>query len=57
MNDAILATKVEQLQKSIERLEDQTLTKWDIVTIVFMVIAAVGGLAGVVFTVANFVLK
>jgi hypothetical protein len=57
INDAILATKVEQLQKSIEQLEDRILTKWDVATIVFMVIAAVGGLAGVVFTVANFVLK
>jgi hypothetical protein len=57
INDAILATKVEQLQTLLEQLEDRILTKWDVATIVFMVIAAVGGLAGVIFAVANFVLK
>jgi hypothetical protein len=33
------------------------MTKWDVATIVFAVIAAIGGVAGVIFTVANFVLK
>jgi hypothetical protein len=57
INDAILATKVEQLQKSIEQIESIILTKWDVATIVFAVFAAIGGVAGVIFAVANFVLK
>jgi hypothetical protein len=57
INDAILATKVEQLQKALEQLEPRLLTKWDVATIVFAVLAAIGGLAGVIFAVANFVLK
>jgi hypothetical protein len=57
INDAILATKIEQLEKSIENLESRLLTKWDVATIVFAVFAAIGGIAGVIFTVANFVLK
>jgi hypothetical protein len=57
VNDAILATKVEQLEKSIENLEARLLTKWDVATIVFAVMAAIGGVAGVIFAVANFVLK
>ncbi len=57
MNDAILATKVEQLQKSIEQLDSRILTKWDVATIVFAVMAAIGVVAGVIFAVANFVLK
>jgi hypothetical protein len=57
INDAILGTKVEQLQKSLEQLESRMLTKWDVATIVFTVITAIGGLAVLVFVVANFVLK
>ncbi len=57
VNDAILATKVEQLQKSIEQLDSRILTKWDVATIVFAVMAAIGVVAGVIFAVANFVLK
>jgi hypothetical protein len=57
VNDAILATKIEQLEKSIENLESKLLTKWDVATIVFAVFAAIGGVAGVIFAVANFVLK
>jgi hypothetical protein len=57
INDAILATRVEQLQKSLEQLESRLLSKWDVATIVFAVIGAVGALAGAIFAVANFVLK
>ncbi|SRR6266487_5246478 len=57
INDAILATKIERLEKSIENLESRLLTKWDVATIVFAVLAAVGGIAGAIFAVANFALK
>jgi hypothetical protein len=53
INDAILATKVEQLEKSVAELESRLLTKWDVAAI----ISAVVGLAGVIFSVANAVLK
>jgi len=57
INEAILATKIEQLQKSVELLESRIPTRWDVATIAFAVLSAVGGLAGLIFTVANFVLK
>jgi hypothetical protein len=57
INDAILATKIERLEKSIENLESTLVTKWDVATIVFAVFGAISGVAGVIFTVANFVLN
>jgi flagellar biosynthesis/type III secretory pathway chaperone len=57
INDAILATKIEQLEKSLELLDSRMITKWDVATIVFAVIGAIGVIAGAIFTVANFVLK
>jgi len=57
INDAILATKIEQLEKSVEELGNRILSKWDVATIVFAVIASVGGVAGAIFAVANFVMK
>lgn len=57
INDAILATRVEQLQRSLDNLESRLITKWDVVTVVFVVLGAVGVVAGAIFTIANFVLK
>lgn len=57
INDAILATKLEYLDKSLKEIESRFLTKWDVATIVFAVIGGIGVAAGVIFTVANFVLK
>jgi hypothetical protein len=57
INDAILATKIEQLEKSLGLLDSRMVTKWDVATIVFAVIGAIGVIAGAIFAVANFVLK
>jgi hypothetical protein len=57
VNEAILDTKIEQLQKSIENLESRILTKWDVATVVFALLGAIGVVAGIIFAVANFVLK
>jgi uncharacterized coiled-coil protein SlyX len=54
INDAVFATKIEQLQKSLEQIDAKVLSKWDVATIVFAVIGAVGVIAGAIFTVANF---
>jgi len=56
-NDAILATKIEFLEKSIANLESRMLTKWDVVTVAFAVLAAIGGLAGAAIAITNFVTK
>jgi predicted RNase H-like nuclease (RuvC/YqgF family) len=57
VNEAVLDTKIEQLQKSIENLESRILTKWDVATVVFALFSAIGVVAGTIFAVANFVLK
>lgn len=50
VNDAILATSLENLAASVARLEKSALTKWDVVTVNFMVLAALATLA----TIAGF---
>jgi hypothetical protein len=57
INDAILATRIEQLEKSLGLLDSRMVTKWDVATVVFAVIGAIGVIAGAIFAVANFVLK
>ena len=57
INDAILATKIEYLERSLKELESRLLTKWDVAVILFAIIGAVGVIAGTIFAVANFVLK
>jgi hypothetical protein len=57
VNDAIFATKIERLEKSIENLDSKMLTKWDVATILMTILGAITGLAGTIFAVANFVLK
>lgn len=54
VNDAILATQVENLDKSIKQLHENLLTHWDVVKIVFQIIAALGGLIGVILAILRF---
>lgn len=44
--DKALAEKSEKLDASLVRLEDKSVSKWDVVTVVFAVMAAIGGLLG-----------
>ena len=57
VNDAILGTKVEELQKSIERLDSKLLSKWDVAKIVFTIIGALGALVGLTITIIKFITK
>lgn len=49
VNDAILATNLEALSESIKRIEDRMLTKWDVVKILFQILAALGVLTTLIF--------
>ena len=42
VNDAILATNIESLTRTVERIEEKTLTKWDVAVIVFQIIGVIG---------------
>lgn len=44
--DKALSEKAEKLDASLVRLEDKSVSKWDVVTVVFAVMAAIGGLLG-----------
>ncbi|MCK4501225.1 hypothetical protein KAU11_12060 [Candidatus Babeliales bacterium] len=55
VNDAILGTKIEELQRSIERIESKLFSKWDIAKIVFTIIGSLGALVGLTITVIKFV--
>lgn len=57
VNDAIMATKIEELEKSAKRIEDKILTKWDVAMIVFTIIGALGALVGLTFGVVNFAMR
>jgi len=54
VNDAILATNIESLTESLKRIEDKMLTKWDVVKIVFEVIAVIGLIVGLVFAILEY---
>lgn len=54
VNDAILGTKVEEIQKSIEMLESKLITKWDVAKIVFTIIGSLGALVGLTITIIKF---
>jgi len=53
VNDAILATKVENLANSIEELNRKLLTKWDVAKVIFQVIGGLGALAAIILAVTN----
>jgi hypothetical protein len=42
--DRALLEKTERIEKSVTRLEDRSVSKWDVVTVVFAVVAALGTL-------------
>jgi hypothetical protein len=48
-----LSEKAEKLEKRLERLEDKAVSKWDVVTVVFAVLAAIGGLVAAALGVAR----
>jgi uncharacterized protein YeeX (DUF496 family) len=47
VNDAILATQLESLTETVKKIEEKTLSRWDIAKIVFQILAAVGLLVGI----------
>ena len=51
VNDAILATNIENLSDSIKKIEDKMLTKWDIVKITFEILLVLGGIIGLILTI------
>ena len=55
VNDAILGTRLEELQKSVERIESKLFSKWDVAKIVFLIIGSLGALVGLTFTTIEFV--
>jgi uncharacterized protein YacL len=48
VNDAILATNIESLTRTVKRIEEKTLTKWDVAVIVFQIIGVIGVVIGVI---------
>lgn len=57
VNEAILATQVENLSETIKSLEQRILSKWDVAKIVFQIISALGGLIGVILGLITFFMK
>jgi hypothetical protein len=59
VNDAIMATKLEELQRSFERLEKrldaEKVSKWDVATIVFTILGSLGAIVGLIFGIIKFV--
>ena len=55
VNDAILATQLEAMSNSIKDIKDKMLTKWDVVKIAFAILAALGGIAAIIFGILNWV--
>lgn len=54
INDAILSTKIEELLRSINRIEEKMLSRWDVAKIVFVIIGSIGTLIGLTITVIKF---
>lgn len=54
VNDAILATNLENLAESVKRLEERLLSRWDVVKVVFQIIAALGALIGIIFAIIKY---
>ena len=47
-NDAIMATKLEYLEKSLNKVQDQQLSRWDVALVIFAILGGLGALIGVV---------
>lgn len=53
INDAILATKIDALSADVRRLQDNLLSKWDVATVVFAILGALGVIVGAVVGIVN----
>jgi len=53
--DKAFTTRGDSTEKTIAKLEDKAVSKWDVVTIVFMSLAALGGLVGAVLGLVNWI--
>lgn len=51
INDAVMATNVESLSESVKRIESKILTNWDIVKILFEIIAVLSVLMCIIFSI------
>ena len=49
VNDAILATQIENLTEKVNALEKSKISKWDVAIVVFQIIAALGVIFGIIF--------
>jgi hypothetical protein len=54
VNDAILGTKVEELNESIKKIEENMLTKWDVVKILFTIIGSMSALISIIIGFLNY---
>ncbi len=57
VNDAILATQIENLTEKVNGLEKSKLSKWDVAIVVFQIIAALGVIFGIIFGAASYFAK
>ena len=57
VNDAILATQIEAINKRLESIEQKMLSRWDVAKIGFQIIAAFGAIIGIALGVINFYIK
>ena len=48
VNDAILATNIESLTRTVKKIEEKMLTKWDVAVVVFQIIGVIGVVIGVI---------
>ena len=48
VNDAILATNIESLTRTVKRIEEKMLTKWDVAVVMFQIIGVIGVVIGVI---------
>jgi HD superfamily phosphohydrolase len=54
VNDAILGTKIEDLTESMKRIEENMLTKWDVVKIMFTIITCIIALITITIGILNY---
>jgi hypothetical protein len=57
VNDAILATQIENLTEKVNALEKSKISKWDVAIVVFQIIATLGVLFGIILGVASYFAK
>jgi len=55
VNDAILATQIENLTETVKRIEDKILSRWDIAKIVFQVLGTIGLIVSLVMAIITFI--